>query len=159
MISTYPTDPWLEVTQPAASSTAGGYLPSQPAITIRTPEGQIGTADLYGNVEVIATIYPTNKYAAKAPAVCGIAVFTDIGITVSGEYRILFNATIMGINIANFSFTVTVLNAAPDHLRITQQPKGAQSGLALNTQPIVIVQDPWNNTPLFRPNPQVKDWT
>src|SRR6185503_15006146 len=77
---------------------------------------------------------------ATVNAVNGVATFTNLMITGSGNHVLTFSITTPALNVASNAFAVGT-SGQPAQLAITTQPSGAVSGVNLTQQPVVQVRD------------------
>jgi uncharacterized protein YjdB len=136
----------LTITTQPAGATSGSAFTTQPAIQLRDGGGnavsQPGTtitasvASGPGGATLLGTGTATTNAA-------GLATFSGLGLSgTAGTYTIRFAAT----GLPNVTSGNVILGpGAPTQLVIQAQPAGAVNGIALATQPAIVVRDAQNN--------------
>ncbi len=114
-------------TQPVAEIRDGSglrVLNASSPVTVSLAPGSTGTGALSGT--------------ATVNAVNGVVRFTDLRISTSGNYSLLFTSPGLTTTSSN-AFSVTL--APPTQLGLAQQPSGGATGSVMATQPIVQFND------------------
>src|SRR5207253_920964 len=133
----------LVVTTQPAGATAGANLTTQPVVKIEDAYNNVVTTDTSTVTVNLQVGSGSLQGTLSKAAVAGVATFTNLRIDDASDAKTLrFTDGALTLADAN-SFTVTP--AAANKLVVTTQPAGATAGANLTTQPVVKVEDQYNN--------------
>ncbi|MGZ5569280.1 MAG: beta strand repeat-containing protein, partial [Limisphaerales bacterium] len=131
------------LTQPGATAVAGQAFLPQPRVAIEDQFNNVVTSDNSSLVVVTRTFGGALQGTLSATAASGVATFANLSET---------EATTMTLDFTSGSLTgarsssITISSAAADHLAIATQPSSvATAGTAFATQPVIQIQDQYNN--------------
>ena len=132
------------LTQPVGGVT-GVALTTQPVIQALTANS---TPAVVGGIVVTATLASgsgtlTGTTAVATNGATGRSTFTNLVITGTGEFTLLFTAPGL-FSVTSGTITQSASNE-PTNLGITTQPAGAVDGVAFTTQPVIQLRDAGNN--------------
>ena len=131
--------PVIALTTPPSGSTTGSAFTGQPVITFRDVTNAT-LAMVTDNVVAAVTTGGTLSGTTTIAAVAGVATFTNLTITGSGNAQLNFTAD--GVTIQSAPFNVTPL--PPTQLVLITQPANATSGNPFGTQPVLELRDATN---------------
>ena len=127
-------------TQPAGAVT-GAPFATQPIVEVRDVNNVLVVT---ATAPVTATLAPSSTGSGilsgttTVNAVNGRAVFTDLKISATGSYALVFTSASLT---QGTSVTFPVTLSPPTQLAVSTQPGGVATGSALSPQPIVQVRD------------------
>lgn len=136
-------------TPPTASTVAGVAIATQPVVTIQDQFGNTATGD--STTVVTATLSTGSGTLAGTvtkTAASGVADFVANGLAIDlvGTDKVLtFTSAPVFTSAASAAFTIT--HAAANKLILTTPPSASSApGVAFAQQPVVTIQDAFNNT-------------
>ena len=137
--------------QPVGGNATGDSLTGQPILQLRDAFENVVSADSTDVVTARLSTTSAREYLAgnsTATLAQGVATFSGLKAIAlpATDYTLDFTVTVAGNTItssATNSFRVTY--STPTKLAMAQQPSGGTTGVALNTQPIIEVQDFYGN--------------
>jgi hypothetical protein len=141
------TSTTLTVTQTPASlaiqaqpggATSGSPFTIQPVIRVLDNAG-VPFATAIVVTAAITSGNGTLSGTTSVTTVGGLATFTNLAITGSGQVVLTFSTSLPPLQIASAPFAVT--GTGVTHLVVATQPGGAVSGVTFTTQPVVEVRD------------------
>jgi hypothetical protein len=164
-VENYLANKWLGQFSSGASSTSffvtGGSLPKglvfsqqptdtiagvniSPAITVAvTNAAGAGIPGLTVFISLLNGAGTLNGTLSQVTDGSGIATFSDLNLTVAGQKQ--FQAAIPSV-VTNISSAFNIVAAAPAQLaRVVQASTSATAGVPLATQPVIAVEDQYNN--------------
>ncbi|MCX8529943.1 MAG: hypothetical protein ORN27_07760, partial [Rhodoluna sp.] len=137
--------------QPTGGNATGSNLAGQPIVQLRDAFQNVVSAD---STDVIAARLSTTSTrerlegSATVTLAQGVGAFAGLKVVAlpDTDYTLNFTTTIGGTTFTSDStIAFRVTYSTPTKLAIAQQPSGGTTGVALNTQPIVEVQDVYGN--------------
>lgn len=134
-------------TQPAASTVAGVALATQPIVTVQDQFGNTATGDTSTVTLALTTGAGTLSGTASMAAVAGVADFVGKGLSIDlvGADKVLTATAPSRTSAATGAFTIT--HAAASKLILTTPPSASTAPtVAFAQQPVVTIQDAFNNT-------------
>lgn len=137
--------------QPVGGNATGDSLTGQPILQLRDAFENVVSADSTDVVTARLSTTSAREYLAgnsTATLAQGVATFSGLKVIAlpATDYTLDFTVTVAGNTItssATNSFRVTY--STPTKLAMAQQPSGGTTGVALNTQPVIEVQDFYGN--------------
>ncbi|MDB4917110.1 MAG: hypothetical protein JWM95_4754 [Gemmatimonadetes bacterium] len=130
--------PHVVVQQQPVATVTGAVLATQPIVRVVDAGGSV-VSTYNGHVQ--ASIGSGNGVLSgttNVTAVNGVATFTDLKITGSGTFTLLFSADLAS-SAGSTSFNVAALPAS--QLSVTTPPGGAATNANFTTQPVVELRD------------------
>src|SRR5207253_1062183 len=133
----------LVVTTQPAGATAGSAFATQPVVTIEDQFGNTVTGDSSTVTVSLGAGSGSLQGTLSRAAVNGVATFTNLRSDNAADAKVLHFAD--GALTAIDSSSLTVSPDAASKLVVTTQPAGAIAGANLTTQPVVKIEDTYNN--------------
>src|SRR5207253_2418212 len=133
----------LVVTTQPAGATAGANLTTQPVVKIEDAYNNVVTTDTSTVTVNLQVGSGSLQGTLSKAAVAGVATFTNLRIDDASDAKTL-RFTDGALTLADAT-TFTVTPAAANKLVVTTQPTGSTAGANLTTQPVVKVEDQYNN--------------
>ncbi len=132
-------------TEPSVTATAGVSFSQQPVIRVEDQFGNLRSSD---NATIVSAARTTGIGSGSLQGTTsvtvsnGVATFANLSHNVATNITLDFTASVTGAT----STSIQVSPAAAHHLAIQAQPSAsATAGVAFGQQPVVAIQDQFNN--------------
>ncbi|WP_413574764.1 beta strand repeat-containing protein [Bdellovibrio sp. HCB290] len=135
-------------TQPADTTQAGVNMSRNPLVEARDADGVVDTMANASTISVYsdascATYVGTISSSSSNTA--GVTSFSLVNYTTAGNFYLKASSTNSGITATGCSAVFAITPGAASKLVFTTNPGGAAAGANFSPQPVVQIQDTWNN--------------